>query len=416
MSLPDLLFLAHRIPYPPEKGEKIRAFHMLDRLRRTHRIHLGCLADDPADMAHVPYLRTLCADVICRPVTKPVQKLRAVANLLPGRSMTQHYFHEPALARWVRDKLPHVDRSFIYCSAMAPYAWGAGAPPGILDMVDIDSEKWTEYGAKTGLPMSLVWAREGRTVLSLERRAARRFARSLFVSPAEAARFIQLAPESAARIGYVENGVDLARFSPDHAFSRPADLPEEAVVFTGTMDYWPNVDAVTWFADAVLPMLRTARPALGFAVVGARPTPAVLRLADRPGVTVTGRVADVRPYLAHAAAAVAPLRIARGIQNKVLEAMAMGRPVVASPQAFEGVRAEPGRELLVADGAEEMAAAILAILADAHAGLPAAARAAMTRHYDWDATLAPLDALLADLPMRYGAHADAARPQPEPAL
>jgi sugar transferase (PEP-CTERM/EpsH1 system associated) len=401
-----LLFLAHRIPYPPDKGEKIRAWHMLEHLAKRWRVDLGCLADDPADLRHVAFLRGLCAEVECR-YTGPRFAIasRAVTRLRPGMPITLGWFHEPGLAAWVQAGLAERrwEAAFVYSSAMAPYVMGPlaerAAMRRVLDMVDIDSEKWRAYAAGSKPPMRLVWAREARTLLGLERRAAAVFDASLFVSEAEARRFVELAPEAAPRVGWVDNGVDLDRFDPAQAWPNPFGEGPPALVFTGTMGYRPNIEAVTWFAEAVMPLLRGA-DGPHFHIVGANPAPQVQALAKLPGVHVTGTVPDVRPYLAHAAAAVAPLRIARGIQNKVLEAMAMARPVIASPQAFEGIRAEPGRDLLLAEDAAAMAARVRDVLAGAHPGLGAAARAAVRAGHDWAAALTRLDAAMGEPPRR----------------
>ncbi len=392
----DLLFISHRIPYPPDKGEKIRGLNLLRHLSQSYRIHLGCLVDEPGDMQHLPALREWCAEVAGFPIDKRLQKLRALAMLRPGRPLMLDYYGHPGLRRWVRDSMArrHMDIVYIYSVAMAPYVEGLRRPGLILDAQDIDSEKWATYAGEARLPMRAVWSREGRTLLAYERQAAMRCDHMLFVSQQECDRFVELAPEAAGRVHAVENGVDLDRFSPGQSFETPFHAAGPHLVFTGNMDYWPNADAVRWFAAEAVPLLRRQHPTIEFHIVGANPGPAVLRLADRPGVRVTGRVPDVRPYLAHADACVAPLRIARGIQNKVLEAMAMGRPVVASPQAFEGVRAAAGRDLLVADGAKAMCSGITEMLAGAHPGLGAAARAAMLRSYAWPATLAKLDAIL----------------------
>lgn len=402
--MPRLLFLSHRIPYPPEKGEKIRAWHMLGHLADRFEVEAGFLVDDPADLAHIPVLERRCAAISWRPVLGRWRTAaRALLRTRPGLPLSLGWFHEPGLFGWAQQGLAarRYDAVLVYSSAMAPYAMGPAARASgarrVLDMVDVDSEKWRAYAAGAPPPMRQVWAREARTLLAFERRAARDFDRTLLVSAEEARRFAELAPEAAARLDHVDNGVDLARFDPGRDW--PSPYPEgsaPAFVFTGSMGYRPNVEAVAWFASEVLPRLRAAPPgglpAPDFWIVGANPAPAVLALRDRPGVHVTGAVADVRPYLAHAAAAVAPLRIARGIQNKVLEAMAMARPVVASPQAFEGVRATPGRDLLVADGAAAMAAALSEILTGGHPGLGAAARAAVMAGHDWTATLRRLDA------------------------
>ncbi len=393
----DLLFLCHRIPYPPDKGDKIRAWHMLRHLAQTHRVHLGCLADDPADLAHLPMLRALCASVACPAIDKRRQRIRALARLRPGRPLTLDYFHHAGLQDWVRQTLRRepIGRMFVFSSAMAPYVMqGSPGIPAILDMVDVDSEKWTTYAEQTRLPMRPVWAREGRTLLAFERRAAAWFDRTLFVSEDECRRFVALAPEAAGRAGWVENGVDLDYFSPRHAGPNPYE-GGRPIVFTGTMDYRPNVEAVTFFARSVMPLLRARHPDAAFHIVGASPTPGVQALADLPGVHVAGRVDDTRPYMAHAALAVAPLQIARGVQNKVLEAMAMARPVLVSSQALEGLHAEPGRDLLTADDPAAMVAGVAEILDGGHAGMGAAARAAVERAYPWATTLQRLDQLLA---------------------
>jgi sugar transferase (PEP-CTERM/EpsH1 system associated) len=192
----------------------------------------------------------------------------------------------------------------------------------------------------------------------------------------------------------VECGVDLARFNPADIYPTPYATPGAKIVFTGNMDYWPNADAAIWFANEAMPLLRGRQPAAEFWVVGANPGPGVRDLAKLPGVRVTGRVEDVRPYLAHASLAVCPLRIARGIQNKVLEAMAMGKPVIASPPAFEGVRARAGCDLLVAEGAAAFADQIEDVLSGQHPQLGQRARQAMEQGYAWSKVLQPLDTYL----------------------
>jgi sugar transferase (PEP-CTERM/EpsH1 system associated) len=276
---------------------------------------------------------------------------------------------------------------------MAGYVMARKSGIRVLDMVDIDSEKWRAYAAADPWPARMLYRREADALFAFERRAVLAFDKTLFVSEPEASRFASLAPECSDRIGWLENGVDLDRFSPARSYPSPFSGGGRNIVFTGTMDYRPNIDAVRWFADAVLPLLRQEQPPIHFHIVGARPDRQVLRLGRMAGIHVTGRVDDVRPFLAHADLAVAPLRIARGIQNKVLEAMAMARPVLASPEAFEGVRAKPGRDLLVCAGAEEMRQRILEVMRGRHPGLGAAARVAVERGHHWSATLPQLDEL-----------------------
>ncbi len=391
-----LLFIGHRFPYPPNKGEKIRAWNLLGHLSKSWRIHLGCLVDDASDWEHVPRVRALCADLACFGIDKRRQKLKSLARARPGRPLMLDYYAHAGLQAWVDETLARerMDIVYIYSAAMAPYVIHRARPGMILDMQDIDSEKWTTYAGQSRWPMSRVWAREGRTLLEFERRAAMACERTFFVSKQECDRFAELAPESRDRVTWIENGVDLESFSPVHAFDTPYDGAGPHVVFTGNMDYWPNADAAIWFAREAMPLLRRRVANARFHVVGANPGPDVTALATLPGVHVTGRVPDVRPYLAHAAVSVAPLRIARGIQNKVLEGMAMALPVVASPQAFEGVRAEAGRDLLVGDGAEALARLSAEVIEGKHPGLGAQGRQAVERGYAWSRTFERLDGFL----------------------
>ncbi len=399
----DLLFIAHRIPFPPDKGEKIRSLNVIKHLSNRYRVHLGCLTAEPWETALLPELGAWCADVAGFEMDRRRQKLLALLRARPGRPLMLDYYRHKKLRHWVRSKVARTRMDLVYIStvAMMPYLDGLHRPGMILDAQDIDSEKWTAYAQGASLPMRHVWSREGRTLLAYERKSAMACDATLFVSPQEKARFSALAPESAGRVFAVENGVDLSYFSPAIAHETPFTGPGPHLVFTGNMDYWPNAEAVAWFAAEVLPKLRASRHGLQFHIVGANPGPDVSRLGSQPGIRITGRVPDVRPYVAHADVCVAPLRIARGIQNKVLEAMAMARPAVASPQAFEGVCATPGEHLLVADGSDDMALAINAVLDGKHQGLGQAAREAVERRYAWSATLARLDAIL-----------DAVQPQP----
>jgi sugar transferase (PEP-CTERM/EpsH1 system associated) len=398
----SMLFISHRIPYPPDRGEKIRGWNLIQHLGRKYRLYYGCLIDDPADWQHVPRLKAFCADFAAFGIDKRRQKLRALLHFRPGRPLMLDYYNHPGLHRWVRETLARerIDIVYIYSTAMAPYVLHTKGPRRILDMQDIDSEKWTQYAAQSRWPMRLLWAREGRTLLAYERMAAMACERTLFVSEQECRRFGELVPEARGRIDRLEQGVDLERFSPAAVLDNPYPDAAPRLVFTGNMDYWPNADAAIFFAREVMPLLAGRDPAPRFVIVGANPTPEVLAL---PGVQVTGRVPDVRPYVAHAAVSVAPLRIARGIQNKVLEAMALACPVVASPQAFEGVRALAGQDLLVGDGAAAIARLVAEVLDGAHPSLGSNGRRAVERGYAWADTLARLDGFLDDVPRQPGA-------------
>lgn len=313
--------------------------------------------------------------------------------MLTGEPLTLPYYRHAGMQRWVDAHLrAGADRVLTYSSAMARFVMGAGKARRVMDFVDIDSDKWRQYAQTKSWPMSWLYRREGERLLAWERKVAAAFDASLFVSEKEAEDFRELAPESAARVGHYNNGVDADYFSPERDYPDPYAAGVTAIAFTGAMDYWPNIDAVIWYAREVLPGLRAARPELQFAIVGSRPPPEVRELAALPGVLVTGRVEDVRPWLAHARVVVAPLRIARGIQNKVLEGMAMAKTLVATPQALEGIHARVGEEVRRAVDAAELARETLAALDGPDLG--AAARSRVLNDFTWNRALARVDRLL----------------------
>ncbi len=392
----DLLFLCHRIPYPPDKGDKIRSFHILRHLSSRFRVHLGCFYDDADDKRFGEALGGFCASVFCLPLTGGQKAARAFAGLMLGKSMSEACYQDRSMHAWIRDVLRRhqINDVFVYCSAMAPYA--AGFDEGkriVIDMVDVDSEKWASYARSSGWPLNSLYGLERRRVLAMERRAGGSGEGILFVSRAEREVFAKLAPELAGRLEYMENGVDLERFDAYASYPSPFAPTDLPIVFTGAMNYRPNVDAVRWFAHEVFPAVGKRFAQAKFWIVGANPAPGVRRLAALPGVTVTGTVADVRPYLANALCAVAPLAIARGVQNKVLEAMAMARPVIATAEALEGLSAVAGTEVLRAEGAEGFVRCVSDVLSGGGRGIGQAARRRVEADYRWSEKFHVLDRL-----------------------
>ncbi|MBF0614952.1 MAG: TIGR03087 family PEP-CTERM/XrtA system glycosyltransferase [Magnetococcales bacterium] len=391
----DLLFLAHRIPYPPRKGDKIRSYHLLMALTSRYRVHLGAFVDDPEDHTHMTTLAGLCTGETLLLKLNPWQaRLRALRGLLTGSPLTLPYYDHPTMRTWVKELVNRhpIRRVVVYSAAVAQFV--TDLDPAILrvsDFVDVDSDKWALYAAGRQGFWRWLYQREARTLLAAERRLAAASATVFFVSPPEAALFQRLAPELAGRIDYWENGVDLHYFSPDHPCPNPYPAGIKPLVFTGAMDYWPNVDAVTWFAKEVF--ARIADPEARLVIVGGRPVEAVVNLGQQPGVMVIGNVPDVRPWIRWSVAAVAPLRIARGVQNKVLEAMAMARPVLATSFAMEGIRIEDQRlQRWVADTPETLLAKAVALLNGADATDPdnscgVLGRQLVEKHYHWERNL-----------------------------
>lgn len=393
----ELLYLVHRIPYPPDKGDKIRSYHLLKHLSQRYRVHLGTFIDDEKDRSYLGKVRSLCGETCFVDLYPKTARLRSLRGLLSGQPLTLPYYRDRGLQAWVNRVLETrpIRNILIFSSAMAQYVSHAGTVHRIIDFVDIDSDKWMQYSTTKTWPMSWVYRRESRLLLGYERKIAKDFDGAAFVSEAEATLFKRLAPETAAKVTYFNNGVDADYFSPQNSYPNPYPAGIMTLVFIGAMDYWANIDAVDWFARSIFPTIRAQLPEVEFHIVGARPTTEVVALAGLPGVTVTGSVPDVRPYLAHASLAVAPLRIARGIQNKVLEAMAMEKIVIASPQAVEGICVHPSQELFVANGESDFAHRIITLLQSGPNGVIGhAARARVLEDYGWKKGLGRIDALL----------------------
>jgi len=394
----DVLFLAHRVPYPPDRGDKIRSFHMLRHLARHRRVHLAAFADDQRDMDRPELAAFTVSRAIVR--RRKSQAVAGVQALASGRPLSLTAFDDAGMRRAVADMLARedVETIFVFSSQMAQYLPAETHARVIMDFVDMDSAKFAAYAKAAKGPMRWMLAREARLLMAYESIVATRADASLFVSEAEAGLFRQ--STGAERVQAIENGIDTAHFDPAADFAR-VDAGAALIVFTGQMDYRPNVEAVTWFAENILPRVRATHPHARFAIVGRNPSEAVKTLAKRGDVIVTGEVEDVRGWLAAAAVVVAPLKLARGIQNKVLEAMAMARPVVASSAAAEGI--DHKGTIAAGTSAEDIANAVTMLLSDRRgaAELGIDARAQVMARYGWDARLAPLDDLVG-LPARLG--------------
>ncbi len=361
-----ILYLTHRIPYPPNKGDKIRSFHWLKHLAGRRPLYLGTFVDDPDDWRHEDAVRDYCADACLRPRHPFRSRMAAVRGLAGGQPLTLACYRDRVLERWAAGLVAagRIDTVLVFSSAMAQFVDPAWPVRKVIDFVDVDSDKWRQYAGRKPFWSAWIYRREAERLLEYDRRIAAAFDRSLFVSEAEADLFRRLAPEAADRVDWIENGVDTDYFRGGREFANPYHPGEAALVFTGAMDYWANVDAVRWFADRVFPRILQHHVEARFYIVGARPLESVRLLGRREGIVVTGAVADVRPYLAHARLAVAPLRIARGIQNKVLEALAMAKPVLATTMAMDGLALEAGLAVARADDAEAMAEIAVQALRD----------------------------------------------------
>lgn len=387
-----ILYVCHRFPFPPKRGGKIRPFNMIRHLSQEHEVTVCSLARSDSEAEEGRGIAPHCARFEMAVVSDPVQTLRMVARLPTPVPSSMGYFYSPELARKVDSLLARerFDLIFVHCSSVAQYVEKVRGIAKILDFGDMDSQKWLEYVNYKMFPLSMGYWLEGTKLVREEKRLARQF--DLCTATTRAEWETLESYRTGVSSDWFPNGVDAGFFKPDGEGYDP-----DTISFIGRMDYYPNQEAMFRFCADVWPRLRAQRPNMKLLIVGADPIPAVQKLGELPGVTVTGSVPDVRPYILRSAAMVAPLNIARGTQNKILEAMAMGVPVVSSRIAAGGVDAVSGEHFLVADTAEEYAEAIRSIIGDPaeRARLAQAGRERMLSHHAWPRSMERLDAIIA---------------------
>lgn len=440
-----ILFLSHRIPYPPNKGDKIRSFNEIKYLSKDHEIHLGCLADNPADIKYKRDLQGYCSEVAVFPINPFQAKITSLFSLPKRKPLSVGYFYSKSLQKTVNQWLDKTDYDAVICfsSPMAEYLFRAPSlrqrfnpmhptnptnssnsinssnssnpsspkPRLIMDFCDVDCDKWVQYAGQSTFPLSLLYKLEGKLLFSYEKKINRVFDHSIFVSKQETDLFLKLYPY-ARSVSTIQNGVDSTYFSPQlnesnktNKLNKP-DKPKKPnepkqpnkplLLFPGAMDYHANVDGVVWFCNQIFPMIKKEIPECSFYIVGSNPTPEVVVLGKMPGVIVTGFVEDIRPYYQMADICVIPLRLARGIQNKVLEAMAMEKPVVTTTKAAEGIQASNGEHLIVEDSEEGFSKAVIKMIRDKSEGarLGKLARNFVVKNYDWATNMKMFEALL----------------------
>jgi len=388
-----VLLVCHRFPFPPKRGGKIRPFNIIRHLSRRHEVHVASLVRSQAEAEEGSGLAASCASFHQARVHDSLQALRMVARLPTPVPSSFGFFYSGALAAAIRRLRARMrfDLIFVHCSSVAPYVAGVRDTPKILDFGDMDSQKWLEYARYKPMPLRLGYRLEGAKLEAEERRLARLFDWCTATTRGEWETLTRLAGEN-ARTDWFPNGVDCEFFAPV-----PAPYDNDALCFVGRMDYYPNQECMLQFCRETWPLIRSRRPSMKLSIVGAEPSAAIRALGRIPGVEVTGTVPDVRPYVRRAALTVGPLNIARGTQNKLLESMAMGVPVVTSAAAAAGVDAVPGEHLLVARSPQEYRDAVLRIVEDSaeRERLARAGRQRMLSHHSWEHSMQRLDAIVA---------------------
>ena len=396
-----ILYVAHRVPFPPNKGDKIRSFQEIKYLSARHEVHLLAFFDQADDRKHQQSLRRFCKSVTLIPLKVARQRIPAILSMLCRRPWTVGFYRRRVMADavWRTFARERIDIVFGYSSSMAQYIDALPAPK-LIDLVDSDAAKWRQYSEMISFPARQLYAYESRSLAQLETRIVETFDGSIFVGPREVNEYCDPGvpgggvrrPVEMQRIHFMPNGVDLTYFK-----TRVLEPATPTVIFTGAMDYFPNCDAVIFFCRTVWPLVIDKVPEARFLIVGSRPVAAIRRLHGHHGVIVTGTVPDVRPYLDSASVAVVPLRISRGIQNKALEALAAGRPVVMTQQAAAGLKAIADLPVTVASEPRAFADGVIAWLCAPEQSERRAAetREVLNRHYNWETNLSKLDELLA---------------------
>ena len=387
-----ILYLCHRIPYPPNKGDKIRSFNEIKFLSRTHTIDLITLADDPEDMKYAETLQRYCRQVAVFPLNKKMATLKGVLSMIKGQSISQGYFYDQEFQNAFdrQTAAQKYDTLVCFSSPMAEYVFKAAskkqdiAQTLIMDLCDLDSDKWNQYADKKSFPFNWVYKREAVQLLSFEKKINQNFNKTVFVSQKEAELFRKYYPD-AKNIDIIPNGVDHGYFNPENTV-RLEEATVPVISFFGAMDYYANVDGALWFAQKILPLIKEKIPTVVFYIVGSNPDAKLKALTADPGIKVTGFVADIREYYAQARVCVIPLRIARGVQNKVLEAMAMEKAIVTTTPAVQGVSVFDKSVLNIQDQPEPFADQVISLLQDAHLRqkMGKAARQHIKENFNWE--------------------------------
>ena len=377
-----VLFLSHKVPFPPNKGDRIPTYYRMKHLHgQGHEISMIYPSFSAQDLAHIGDVQQYCSDVVTTLIRPTLSKITSLLGLFTDKPLTLPYFYSKSLQKKVKQLLAKekFDVIYVYSSSMAQYVFDVKGVTKIMDLADSDSHKWLQYARHTSWPMKQVYKREGITLKAYEQAICKEFDEVIAISNDEKTLFESYIDRTDFKV--VPNGVDYDYYVPN-----TREYEAKQLVFVGAMDYYANVDCVVHFVHNILPLVRTRVPDVKFFIVGVNPTHAVKRLSRIENVIVTGKVDDVRPYLQNSCACVAPLRIAQGIQNKILQAMAAGVPVVTAHKGNEGINAVHGDSICVADDFQEFADYVIKLITDPHVRVRISKRGRefITENFQWE--------------------------------
>lgn len=388
----NILYICHRFPFPAKDGSRVRSFNIINHLRQQgHKVWVSSMVRDAHEEQQGQGIAQYCHDFTMARTTEWVQKVRMVARLMTPEPSSMGYFYSAQMQKQIDQILneQHIDLIYVHCSSVAQYVTRVKGIPKILDFVDMDSQKWLSFTAFKSFPLNFGYWLEGSKLARAERNLTEHFDLCTTITRSECDSLDGFKPNSPT--DWFSNGVDSDYFIPNQE-----DYNPQQVSFIGRMDYYPNEQAVSYFCHQVLPLIRQQVANAEFVIVGAAPSNAVLELAQLPGVTVTGFVDDVRDYVRKSAVMVAPLSIARGTQNKILEAMALGVPVITSPLGARGIDGEAGVDFKVATDTQQYCDQVVAIMNDRQLReqYALAGRTRIERNYSWPYVLERLDGLI----------------------
>lgn len=361
----------------------MRSFWELQALAKRHEVDLFCFYDDPADKKHAHELQSYCREYYLEKLSYCWSRARAIVALLRGRPFSTAFFYSRTMARKIESALHarSYDRVFVFSSSMARYVEANCDIPKLLDMVDVDSDKWEQYANRSRWPLTWMWRREAERLAAYESHLVQHFSTTVVCTEAEADLLRSKAP--VGKIEVLENFLDVDLYdSARVTLSQQIRSWQPYLIFSGSMDYFPNVDAANSFYHEVFPLIRREFPKTRLVIAGRNPRRSIVQLGSDPAVQITGSVTDMKPYICGAAVAVVPMRIARGVQNKILEALAGGVPVVSSSAAAAALPEDLRSLLMVADTPRAFAAVVSQILRRG-ADIPSnEIRGALRKHYE----------------------------------
>ena len=402
-----ILFLTHRLPYAPNRGDRIRAFHMLRQLRTVASVDVVSLVHDAEEARQCGTMTELADSVSVAPTPRLRNYGRGLLALAGSKPLTHVLLDAPDIRSTIANVIAAhpPDLVLAFCSGIAPLALEPQLArfPLVLDMVDADSAKWRALSRSAKPPMAWIYAREATRLAAFECRAMQAAQMTTVVNERERSELHRLLP--GARVSVVGIGVDLSAFRPTLPTQREAQ-----VVFCGVMNYPPNEEAALRLGSSIWPLVTARRPDARLTLVGAHPTGSIRALQRDPTIGVTGIVPDVRPYLWNAEVSVAPLRTARGVQTKVLETVAAGLPTVVTPPVFAGLPDQIKSACVLAESDEAIAEAILTLLARPATSRREQAARAELDSLSWEVQLQPLLDIVRDAARPPRVHRTESRP------